>query len=401
MLFNYRARTKEGELKKGSFEASSKEEAVLILQKQQLIITELAVQKIPFYKREIGSFQSVSQSEIVLFSHQLSFLFEAKIPLLESLKILSDQITNPKFKHVIEDVIYNVDTGMPFSRALANHKDIFSNFYVSLVRSGEVAGKLQDILTYLANYQEREYNLIAKIKSAITYPIFILVFFTLVIILMLVFVVPQLTSVFEDNNVQLPLLTRVVINISEVLKEYYLFIAMALILFFGGFSVFRRTADGKDFFDSLKFKIPIFNNIYRKFYLARMADSLSTMILGGLPIIQAIQITTDVVGNKVYRDILLDVEEQVKKGVTISNALKKDKETVPPLFSQMLAIGEMSGRVDLVLKNIAEFYQKEINYSVEKLTTLIEPVLTISLGLLIGGFIFAMISPIYDLVQTF
>ena len=401
MIFNYKVRTKEGELKKGSFEASSKEEAILILQKQQLIITELSVQELPFYKRELGSFASISKAEVVIFSRQLSFLFEAKIPLTESLKILSEQIGNPKLKKVIEDVSYNIDAGMPFSKALANHKDVFSNFYVSLVRSGEVAGKLQDVLNYLANYQEREYNLIAKIKSAITYPIFILVFFMVVISLMLVFVVPQLTSVFADNKTDLPWITTLVITSSEVLKTYYLYVVGVIVVLFISFSFYRRTQSGKDFLDSLKLKIPFIKDIYRKFYLARIADTLSTMITGGLPIVQAIQITTDVVDNKVYRDVLLEVEDKVKKGVSLSNAIKQDKGVFPSLFYQMMAIGEISGRLDLVLKNIAEFYQKEINYTIDKLTVLIEPILTIVLGIFIGIFIFSIILPIYNIVQTF
>ncbi|MBI3631260.1 MAG: type II secretion system F family protein [Candidatus Staskawiczbacteria bacterium] len=401
MIFNYKVRTKEGELKKGSFEASSREEAVLILQKQQLIITELSLQELPFYKRELGSFRSVSKSDVVLFSRQLSFLFEAKIPLTESLKILGEQVSNTKFKRVIEDISYNVEAGMPFSRALANHKDIFSSFYVSLVRSGEVAGKLQDILSYLANYQEREFNLVNKIKSAITYPIFILVFFVVVITLMLVFVVPQLTAVFADNKTDLPFITTVVITASEVLKKYYLYVVSVLVLLWVSFSFYRRTQSGQDLLDSLKLKIPFLKNIYRKFYLARTADTMATMITGGLPILQAIQITTDVVGNKVYREVLIEAEDRVKKGVALSNAFKKDKNTIPSLFSQMIVIGEVSGKLDLVFKSIAEFYQREINYTIDRLMTLIEPILTIALGIFIGAFIFSIILPIYNIVQTF
>ncbi|MBI3459308.1 type II secretion system F family protein [Candidatus Azambacteria bacterium] len=401
MIFNYKVRTQAGVLKNGSFEASSREEAVLILQKQQLIITELSLQKLPFYKRELGSFNGVSKAEVVIFSRQLSFLFEAKIPLNDSLKILGEQITNHRFKRVIEDISYNVDAGMLFSKALVSHKGIFSDFYIALVRSGEMAGKLQDVLNYLANYQEREFNLISKIKSAITYPIFILIFFLIVITLMLTFVVPQLAAVFRDNNISLPAITTIVIAISDFLKKYYGYIITFIALFFVSFLLYKRTQSGQDLIDLMKLKIPFVKDIYRKFYLARIADTLSTMVVGGLPIIQAIQVTMDVVDNKVYREVLLDAEDKVKKGVTLSNALKKDKNIIPPLFCQMLTIGEISGKLDLTLKTIAEFYQKEINYTIDKLTVLIEPILTVFLGVFIGLFIFAIMSPMYSIIQTF
>lgn len=402
MIFNYESKTKEGEPVKGVLEASSKEAAIEILQKQNLIITKLylGVSTTPFYKSNFRFFEHIKKYEIVVFSRQLSFLFEARVPLVESLKTLSDQTLNKKFKKIIEEITHNVDTGMPFSRALANHPRVFSTFFISLIKSGEIAGKLQETLSYLADHQEREFNLISKIKSAMIYPAFILLAFIIVITLVLVYIIPVLTPILKEVGVVLPLSTVFIIALSDLLISYYHYVILFIVIFIISFSLFTRTQVSRNFFDNLKIKIPIVKTFYHKLYLSRIADNLSTMIIGGLPIVQAIEITSEIIGNRIYRQFLKTSENEIKKGIMLSAVLIKEKELFPALFTQMISIGEATGKLDSILKNLSDFYQKEINLAIDGIITLIEPILIIGLGIFVAFFVISILLPIYSISQT-
>lgn len=400
MTYKYQSRNQDGQLINGIIEASSEEAAVELLQKQRLIIINITPDTTPIYKRNINFFQRVSNYDLVVFSRQLSFLFGAKIPLVQALQTLSDQTINPKFKKIINEITRNVDAGMSLSKSMAMHKDIFSGFYISLIKSGEIAGKLEEVLNYLADFQEREYILLHKIKSSLSYPIFVVFTFSIVIILMFVYVVPQLTGVFKETGVELPLTTKAIIFISDTLRNYYIIFIVFIFALIGGLMYFKKTEYGKNFIDRLKLKIPYFNTLFQKLYLSRFADTFSTMIVGGLPIAQALEITSEVINNTVFRDILLEAESQVKKGSMISVTLKKYQE-IPPLFVQMISIGEVTGKLDLTLKNLAGFYQKEIDSTVDNIVSLIEPVLIVVLGIFVAIFVISLLLPIYNVAQTF
>lgn len=400
MIFKYQSRTQDGQLMNGTIEASSEDAAIELLQKQRLIIINIASDATPIYKRNITFFQRVSNYDLVVFSRQLSFLFGAKIPLVQALQTLSDQTINPKFKKVIGEITRNVDAGMSLSKAMSLHKDIFTGFYISLIKSGEIAGKLEEVLNYLADYQEREYILLHKIKSSLSYPIFVVLAFSIVIILMFVYVVPQLTGVFKETGVELPITTKAIIAISDFIRNYYIIFSIFIFSFIGGIMYFGKTEFGRRFIDKLKLKIPYFKILFQKLYLSRLADTFSTMIVGGLPIAQALEITSEVINNTVFRDMLLEAEDQVKKGSMISVTLKKYPE-IPPLFGQMISIGEVTGKLDSVLKNLAGFYQKEIDSTVDNIVSLIEPVLIVVLGIFVAIFVISLLLPIYNVAQTF
>lgn len=402
MIFNYESRTKEGEQIKGVLEASSREAAIGILQKQGLIITKLSLGSLetPFYKTSFTFFEHISKYDLVIFSRQLSFLFEAKIPLIESLKILSEQMSNKKFKKIIEEITHNIDTGMPFSRALADHPQVFSKFYISLVKSGEIAGKLQEVLNYLADHQEREFNLISKVKSAMTYPVFVFFAFLIIISIILVYIIPKITPIFEETGTELPFSTIIIISLSNFLIAYYPYVIIAIILFIIGIFLFIRTQVGRNIFDSLKIKIPVIKTFYHKFYLARIADTLSTMIVGGLPITQALEITSEIISNKRYSAVLKNSEAEVKKGIALNVTLRREKEIFPPLFTQMVSIGEATGNIDSTLKNLSDFYQKEINLAVDGIVALIEPILIVILGVFIAFFVISILMPIYNIAKV-
>lgn len=401
MIFKYRGKTKYGEEQKGAVESSSRESAVDILQRQGIIIIDLSVgAEETLWKKNIGFFRGVSMYEVVTFSRQLSVLFEAKVPLVEALRTLSEQSINQHFRDVIGSIERNVDAGMPLSRAMMLHSKVFSNFYIALIKSGEISGRLQEVLTYLADYEERNYYLLSKARSAMIYPAFIIAAFIIIVGIMLGYIVPQLTQVFQDQA-DLPFLTRIIIGASSIFKRYILIFLFALIMGIAGLFFYVRTELGKKQMDILKLKFPIIKGIFEKLYLARFADTLGTMVRGGIPITQALEITSEVIGNTVYQRIITAAKAEVQKGSMISTVLKREKEVVPPLVYQMVYIGETSGRLDSILKNLSSFYQKELNSVFDNLVTLIEPILIVAIGVFVGIFVVSIIMPIYNIAETF
>ncbi len=401
MKFTYQVRTKQGETKSGVLETPTKEAAIETLLRSDFIIVDIEESKdLPTVSSLIARFRGVPAKEVVIFSRQISTLFQAKVPLIESLKTMMEQTENQMFKDALFDIMKNVDSGMVLSKALGLHRRIFSEFYVNMVHSGEVSGKLEEVFTYLADGLEREYYLVSKIKGAMTYPAFIIAAFGIVAFLMMVFVVPNLTSILKETGAQLPPLTRMVIAISDVFVTYWWLIIILVFFSLGGSWYYIHTRQGSAVWDRAQLRIPIFGKLLRKYYIARFADSLSVLIQGGLPIVQALEVTAQVVHNTVYKEILLDTIEQVKKGNTISSVLKTKKE-IPVMVSQMVYVGEESGKLDGTLKTAASFYQKEVDTAMDSIVTIIEPVLILILGAGVGVLVVAILMPMYDLAQNF
>ncbi len=397
--YEYKARTREGEIRSGIIQTTSKEAALDALQQNSLIVISVEEQKPPFRIDLKNIFSHVSQKDVVIFSRQLSTLFEAHIPIFESLKTLIGESTKPTLRKAILQILDDVGGGLSLSQAMGKHPRIFSPFYINLVRSGEESGKLQETFTYLADYLDRSYYLLTKARNAMIYPAFILFAFMGVIVVMLVVVIPKLLDIFKDTGQTMPFYTQVVIYASLGLRKWGIFL---LIFVVGGAAFIWRwslSVSGKIFFDSLQISVPIVGNLYRKLYMARLTDNLQTLIVSGIPIIRALEITADVVGNVVYRKAVLDAIEVVKAGGTISSAFEKHKE-IPVLVTQMMKIGETSGRLDFILKNIAHFYQREVDSLVDNLVALIEPALIIFLGAGVGLLVASVMVPLYNLVGS-
>lgn len=398
--FEYKARTKEGEVRSGTVETSSEEAALDILQQNNLIVIEVHPQE----QRSLLSFklpfgESVKQKDIVIFSRQISTLFEAHIPVVEALRTLVGETTRPGLRAAIAQILDDVAGGLSLSQAMAKHQAIFSSFYINLIHSGEESGKLQEVFAYLADYLERTYYLTNKARNAMIYPAFVLFAFTGVLVVMLVVVIPRLVTIFEDTGQQIPLYTQVIIWASIFLRQWG--IALIVVMAGGALALWRwsSTPEGKFFFHRLEISIPVIGGLYRKLYMSRFADNLQTLIAGGIPILRALSITGDVVGNVVYQRAIEEAIESVKGGGTISAAFEKTKE-IPVLVTQMIKIGETSGRLDFILANIAKFYQREVDTTVENLVALIEPALIIFLGLGIGVLVAAVMVPLYNLVGS-
>ena len=398
--FKYKARTPEGEPRDGVVEARSSDAAADILQRQNLIVTELApAESRSLLARRIRFFERVKQREIVIFSRQISTLFEAKVPVVQSLRTLAAETSSQTFRAAIAEIIENVSGGSSLSQAIARHPEIFSPFYVNMVRAGEESGKLEEVFLYLADYLERSFALTSKARNALIYPAFVFAAFMGVLIVMLVVVVPKLTSIFAELGQQLPIYTRIIIGISSFLQAWGLGVLMVGAA--GAVALWRfvRTDQGGMLYDALKIRLPLFGTLLKKIYLARLADNLATLIAAGIPILRALDITADVVSHRVYAAIIREAAEAVKAGNPISLAFGRYAE-IPPLITQMIRVGEESGRLEFILKSTATFYRRDVDNLLENFVSLIEPALIIVLGGGVAVIVAAVLVPLYNLASV-
>lgn len=398
MKFNYQARTKTGEVQSGVVEASSREAAVSTLQRYGLYVTALeSIEEVPFYARKIKFLGTVSQKERVLFSRQLSIMFASRVPLIESLRTLADQTTNPNFREKISNISDEVEAGSSLSSAISKYPEVFSPFYVAMVRAGEASGKLSESLNYLAEHLEREYNLISKIRGAMFYPALVVVVFAFVLGIMLFYIIPQLAEVMEQTGQELPTITKIAIAFSGFLRKYILLLVLILIFLITSAFAYYRSKAGKDSFDKIFLKIPFVGNFLKLVYLSQFAENLSTLIAGGLPIAQCLELSGRIVTNSVYQGIIFKTRDEIRKGKQISSVLARFPEVFPPVFSQMCLVGEKSGTLDRTLMYLVNFYQKETERTAESLIGILEPLLIIILGAMVGGLILAFLIPLYQM----
>ena len=400
MKFRYKATTISGREQKGKIEAGNVERAIELLQKHKLIIVSIKpVREFASLSRIFSFLNRVSKKKVVMFSKELSILLTANIPLVESLKIQYEQEDNPVFREQIFTVSKMVDDGAPFSVALSRFPNTFSNFFVNIVKSGEASGKLQESLHHLSNYIEKQYILTAKVKNALMYPGVIMGGFGLVGLGMMAFVVPQLVSVFEGSEQELPLPTKIIIEASGFIQGNFILILVSLVVFGYIIKKYLGTIEGKEKVDKLVLKLPQFKKIFQKFYLARFAENLSMLIGSGIPIVNALKISGDVVGNEVYKKIAYNSVDEVKIGGSIAYAFERSDD-VPPLISKMIRVGEKTGKVDVVLKDVGKFYTKEVDIAVDGLMSLIEPIMIFVLGGGVGLLVAAILMPIYQMTET-
>lgn len=406
--FQYTARTKEGKSESDIAEASSLEAAISMLQSQQLVIIEIkpleeteSMNFNRFINRILNLFNRIKNEDIVLFSKQLAVLIQAKVPLVQSLRVMTKQISNPNFANIINAVANDVDAGMVFSRALSKYPQVFSNFFIQMTRSGEISGRLEETLTYLSDYINKQYLLNSKARGAMIYPAFIVGAFIIVGVLMLIFVIPNLTSILTESGQKLPFTTRLLIGTANFTKTWgwIVFIILGAVGYFIWISI-KKSPEWRHTYDGLKLRLPIFGKLLQKIYLARFAETLSTLSSAGIAISQSLEITADVVGNSVYKRIILEADEAVRKGSNISAAFTRHSEILP-MVTQMISIGEQTGKLDSILKQISAFFTEEVNRAFDNIVNLIEPILIVVLGVGVGILVAAILLPIYSLVNAF
>lgn len=396
MKFNFIARNNAAEIETGQISASSQAEAIENLHGRNLVVLSCKpVLSMPFWLKDI-KIKSVKQKDLVVFSRQLSALFSAKVPLVTALRALARQQQNSYFKEIIFEIAADVEAGFILSKSLSKHPKEFSPFYINLVKSGEVSGNLESVLIYLADHLEKQYYLATRVRNAMIYPAFVFFGFIVVAVLMLILVIPNLTSILEETGQQLPVTTKMIIGLSNLLANWGWLILLVLVA--GGIFAWRyiKTPQGRRMLDIIKLKMPLFGDIFRKVYIARFTENFSTLLHGGVPVLQALQVAGDVVGNVVFAEIIFEAKEGVRVGNTISSVLESSPE-IPPMVSQMIATGEKIGQLEFVLEKVATFYKQEVDDVVNTISALIEPILIVVLGVGVAILLTAILMPIYNL----
>jgi len=401
MLFKYKAIDQHNASREGTVDASNIDSAIATVQKRGYTVISIDPidNKMAFYNIEIDWFQRIKTKEVVILSRQMATLFEAQVSALRIFRLLGAEAENPQLQKVLTQIGDDLQSGSSISRALSNHPDVFSSFYVNMVRSGEETGSLEKSFNYLADHMDRSYQIVSKAKGALVYPAFVVGTFVLVMSIMLTLVIPRIASILTESGQELPIYTKIVIGLSNFMTDY---IGLILVAVAGGgifFWQFAKTDVGRRWIDEMKISIPYIGDLNRKLYLTRICDNLATMVGSGISMVQAIEVTADVVDNMVFKEILDTTLQEVKGGRSFADSIGEYPE-IPGVLAQMAKVGEETGNLPEILETLAKFYRREVNQAVDTLIGLIEPIMIVLLGLGVGVLLASVLMPIYNLTNT-
>lgn len=397
MLFNYKALNEKGEEVIGSVEAVNIDVAINSIQKRGLIISQIKDSEEPsFLKRKFSFFSGVSNKEVVILSRQMATMFEAQVSALRVFQLIGGQVKKRALKKVLNEVASDLQDGSSISDALNKHPSVFSDFYVNMVRSGEESGKLDQTFLFLADYLDRTYEITSKVKNALVYPAFVVFTFFVVMILMFTMVIPKISSILVESGQSIPIFTKIILGISDFLVSYgaFLLIVFVIVSFF--FIKYSRTKEGKLAIDDFKLSVPYARELFLKLYLSRIADNMNTMLISGIPIIRGLELTSNIVGNVIFKQIIDRSAESVKGGVSLSDSLAREPK-IPGILIQMIKIGEETGELGNILKTLSNFYRREVINAVDTVVGLIEPIMIVTLGLGVGILLSSVLIPIYNI----
>ncbi len=398
--FDYIAVAKDKKKVKGQIEALSQTQAISILRAKGLFVINLnKIEILPGWLLWLNRWQRVKRQDVVHFTRQLATMIKAGLPLTTALSILKYQ-SGPAMAKIVDEVLREVEGGGPFSKALSKFNHTFDQVYLSLIQSGEAAGVLDKVLLRLADNLEKQSEFRSKTKNALIYPAIISIAMVIVAIVMTVFVIPKLTSLYQEFNAELPLMTRVLIGISNfMIKSWYLMLGLGLI---GGYALrrWKQTASGRIAFDKFSLKVPIFGSLKTKVILTEITRTLALLVESGVSIIEAMEITAGAADNVLFSSSIKHAAKEVEKGIPLAVAIGQF-DHFPPLVSQMLAVGEETGKIDEVMFNISGYFETEAEQAVKGLTTAIEPLMMILLGVGVAFLVIAIILPIYNLTSQF
>jgi len=401
MKFIYRAKDKQGNIKAGKVEARSLDVAINILQGYGLIVIDIAPEKkITFFDEIFGRQARVSKKDLAVFLRQFATLLQSQVPLTEALRTLFLQAATPTIKDLVFELISDLDAGLSLSKAIGKREDIFGEFYSQMIKSGEISGRLEEVLMYLADYAEHENDLRNKMKSASTYPVFLFGTFILISVVITISLAPQMVSIFEEFGVRPPLGTQVLIFIGEFFTNWGIVAAVLLVGFIWLLLNYFRSSEGRRFWGIYMLRVPILGEIYKKIFITRFCETTGTLVFGGIPIVTAFEVAGEATGNYVYQSIGYKVAENIRRGESISKTLENYYEYLPPLVSQMTAVGESTGRLDSILRIVAGYYQKEVDRAFASMIDLLQPILVIIIGILVAFLVSAVLLPIYQLAQS-
>ena len=391
--FKWKGRSASGEIRTGVLEAPSPQVVEVYLRRLNIKPIEIKAQKEPTFRLTL---RRVSERELMLFTRQFATVLEAGLPIVKALETLSIQQKNPYFRNILSDIKKKVEGGSALSDAMGEYSRVFGRLYIHMVRSGEASGNLDGVLKRLAVYLEKIVSLKSKVKHAMIYPS-VIVFVTIVVIaILMIFVIPKFAQLFAEAGQTLPLPTQILIIVSHNFK-YIFGIFFGLSLWFVVFIKYlRRSEKGRLATDRLLLKIPIFGELFHKAAVSRMARTLGSLITAGVPLLQAIAVAAETSGNKVIEKALEDVRLSVAAGQTLADPMFYTG-VFPYMLVEMVRVGEISGRLDEMLNKVADFYEEEVDRTVATISTLIEPILLIILGGVIGGILVALYLPIFQL----
>ncbi len=397
--YQWKGKNRYGDVVGGVRVARSVEDLSKALQREQIQVVDISSKRkaiqIPFLQR-----QKVRLKDLAIYSRQLSVLIDAELPLIQSLNILAEQTKNKYFKRVIKDIRADVEAGSTLNQAKRKFPSVFDDLYCNLVASGEQSGSLDIMLRRLAEYLEKIVKLRSQVRQAMIYPTAVLSFAVVVVIFMLWKVIPVFASIFLELGAQLPFLTAMVLKLSSFVQKYILFLALGLVGAVFAFRYWRKTESGRRIVDSFLLKMPLFGKLLEKVGLSRVTRTMSTLLSGGVPMLESMKITSSTAGNVIVEDYIMQARTMVAEGTSLRDALK-EKGRFPFMMIQMVGVGEATGTLDEMLSKLADFYDEEVETSVAALLSIMEPVLLIFVGLIVGAIVVSMYLPIFDLMNKF
>lgn len=399
-IFRYKVKNAKGRTKSGLDVAMSEADLSQRLRRQNLDVISIAAADNSLEAKLNLLLNKPKGKDLAVFSRQFAVMISANVPIVESLVILIEQTSNFKLKQAVAEVAFEVTAGSLLSDSLGKHPRIFDNFFINMVKSGEASGKLDEVLEYLADQTERSYDTASKVKGAMIYPVFVLIAMVVVGIVLMVKILPSLTGMLQESGMDLPVTTKIIIATSDFLVNYLWLVIVLVIGLVFLVRLYLKTDKGRRNWDSLTLRIPIFGKLVNYVVLTRFTRSLSTLLKGGVTITKSLEVVSGVVSNKVYEDILLRTLQSIKDGNPLSTVMNTES-IVPKMVPQMISVGERTGKIDVVLDSITGFYTRESEKMLANLSSLMEPLIMVIMGIGVGIMVAAVIMPMYSMATQF
>lgn len=397
--YSYKAKSKDGKVITGTIETKSKREAIRELAAMDLIAYQVEATN-SILDREVKLGKPLKQKDFILFLRQFATLMRAGILLVDSLELLSEQTESKALKEALEDIAEETREGSALSAGMEKYPKLFPELLIQMIKTGEVSGQLEDVLERMATYYEKQYQLKQKVTTALTYPIVVASFAIIITMFLMLFIVPIFGDMFESMGSELPWITKAVLGLSEFTRKFWWAFIAGLILLIVVAGRLKKKEEYTIYFDTFILKMPIVGSFIQKTVLARMTQTLSSLINSSVPILQAVEVTSEVVGNRVVEKVLLEARDSLEQGESLAKPME-DHWVFPPLIIQMIHVGEESGSLDEMLNKVAEIYDREVNEASDKLQSLIEPVLIIFLAFIVGIIVLSIVVPMFSLFEAF
>ncbi len=397
-VYNYKAINQSGKAVQGVIDAESPKSATEKLKREGVYLSSLNEAK-ESSSRSLNPFKGIKISELAVTTRQFSTLISAGLPLEASLSALSEQTEDARLGQVLAEVRERVSEGSSLANALGEHKNVFSDLYINIVRAGEASGTLDIVLLRLADFLETQAALTSKVRGALIYPMFMFFIGGGVLFFTMTYVIPRIAKLFEESSSSLPLMTLILIKISDFLNNYILFILLFIVILVFAALRFNKTEKGQMFFDRLMLKVPVFGKLTSMVVISRFTRTLGTLLSSGIPLLDALEIGEAVMGNKVYGKTLQEVRISVREGASLAQPLK-ESGVFPPLVTRMIAVGEQTGEMEAMLSKVADIYDQQVETMVSTLTSLLEPVMIVIIGAVMAFIVFAVLMPIFNLTST-